>query len=214
MSKEKKRKRGGQVWSFRKRPFTQSSHNTLSYMSCGLHNSPRSSHLSSIAVGMAKVLVCAMVVETVEKFGYDTKPRHILLQMIVFIRQIKQVAFIQIFFGFGWKDIGWILGARRATLNTLVIRGVRGGNGRHFAPRGGTWIRSFDSCKWQKKERWKQARELYQIRVVKWKNRIEIMRKSINFSFDNEAAFSKAADAQFRVWGNTMLSNSLDFRLW
>ena len=102
MSEEKKRKRGGQVWSFRKRPFTQS----LSYMSCGLHNSPRSSHLSSIAVGMAKVLVCAMVVETVEKFGYDTKPRHILLQMIVFIRQIKQVAFIQIFFGFGWKDIG------------------------------------------------------------------------------------------------------------
>ena len=79
---------------------------TLSYMSGSLHNSPRSSHLSSIAVGMAKVLVCAMVVETVEKFGYDTKPRHILLQVIVFIRQIKQVAFIQIFFGFGWKDIG------------------------------------------------------------------------------------------------------------
>ena len=111
---------------------------SFSYMSRGLHNSPRSSHLSPIAVGMAKVLVCAMVVETVEKFGYDPKPRHILFQVIVFIGQIKQVAFIQIFF-FG-KDVGRVLGAWGVALDgdALVVRGVRGGNGRHFAPRGGT----------------------------------------------------------------------------
>ena len=36
-------------------------------MSCGLHNSPRSSHLSPIAVGMAKVLVRTVVVETVKE---------------------------------------------------------------------------------------------------------------------------------------------------
>ena len=109
MSKEKKRKKGASKQCGLFASGLSLNHNTLatlSYMSGSLHNSPRSSHLSSIAVGMAKVLVCAMVVETVEKFGYDTKPRHILLQVIVFIRQIKQVAFVQIFFGFGGKDIG------------------------------------------------------------------------------------------------------------
>ena len=107
-------------------------------MSGSLHNSPGSSHLSPIAVGMAKVLVCAMVVETVQKFGYDPKPRHILLQVIVLVRQIKLVAFVQIFF-LG-EDVGRVLGAGGVALQgqALVIRGIRGGNGGDFAPGRGT----------------------------------------------------------------------------
>ena len=85
---------------------------------------------------MAKVLVCAMVVETVQKFGYDPKPRHILLQVIVLVRQIKQVAFVQIFF-LG-EDVGRVLGAGGVALQALVIRGIRGGNGGDFAPGRGT----------------------------------------------------------------------------
>ena len=93
-------------------------------MSGSLHHSSSSSHLSPITVGMAKVLVRAMVVETVKKFGYDAQPRHILLQMVVFIRQIKQVAFIQIFFF--CKNVRRVFRPRRVSLyrgHSLVIGG-------------------------------------------------------------------------------------------
>ena len=73
-------------------------YSTITYVSSGFHNSLGSSHLSFIALRMAKVLVGTMIIEAAKKFGHHPQLWHIVLQMVFIIWKIKQMTFIDIFF--------------------------------------------------------------------------------------------------------------------
>ena len=73
----------------------ESMYSTITYVSSGFHNSLGSSHLSFIALRMAKVLVGTMIIEAAKKFGHHTQPWHIVLQMVFFICKFKQFAIIK-----------------------------------------------------------------------------------------------------------------------
>ncbi len=61
-----------------------------SYFSCRLHNSFARSHLSPIAVGVAKSLVGAKVVEAVHELRDNANPRHVLVQVLLLVRDGEQ----------------------------------------------------------------------------------------------------------------------------
>ena len=72
-------------------------------MSCSFHDAFGGSHLPAVTVGMAKVLVGAVKVETVGEFGDNFEPGHVQLQLLLVFRQVETGHF-----GHQWvlRDLG------------------------------------------------------------------------------------------------------------
>ena len=111
------------------------------YMSSSFHNSFGSSHLSSVTLWMAEVLVSTMIIEACQNFGHHSQPWHVILQMLFFIRKIKQMTFIYIFF-FS-KNVRRLFWQGRRSFLDFMVRCIRSRNGGNFTLRCAR-VRSFN----------------------------------------------------------------------